>query len=211
METTTTDPRLTALRAMPYARYLATPEWRRRRDRALQAAHWRCQWPDCRARDGLAVHHRSYEHLGEERDADLRVLCPRHHQGVHEQLATALRLHWRVIRDVIHSGPFADFAEFVDTVKRRLAALHIVISVADLHELLSVSLREVPLEIPARQPAVSPTAGPWISEAEARGILAELGLGRVMHPMPTTYVPVEEDDFEAARERAWEMGIELER
>ena len=211
MDPTTTSPRLATLRALPYARYLATPEWRRRRDRALQAAHWRCSWPDCAARDGLAVHHRSYEHLGEERDADLRVLCPRHHQGVHERLATALLLHWRVIRDVIHSGPFASFADFVDTVKYRLHALHIVIGVADLHELLSVSLREVPLEMPARQPVVSPTAGPWISEQEAHAILAELGLATVMHPMPTASCPSREEDFEAAREQAWEMGIELKR
>ena len=208
MLTTPTPERLSALRAMPYHAYLQTAEWRRRRDRALQAARWRCQWPECGEKQDLAVHHRSYERLGEERDEDLQVLCPRHHLGRHEQLETLRRLHWRVIRDIVNSGPFVDFADFVDEAKFRFRALHIHVDSHDLNELLSVALRDVPIEIPSRQPPPRVDAAPLISEREATAILVELNLDKFIREMPTAAFP-QDDDFEEARQRAYEMGLEL--
>ena len=58
--------RLDELRAMPYRKYLRTPEWQERRSRALSRAHGRCQ--TCNGDKHLEVHHRTYERLGEERD-----------------------------------------------------------------------------------------------------------------------------------------------
>ena len=195
---------------MPYHAYLQTAEWRRRRNRALQAAWWQCQWPACRERQDLEVHHRSYERLGEERDEDLQVLCPGHHLGRHAQLETLRRLHWRVIRDVVNSGPFVDFADFVDEAKFRFRRLHIHIDPHDLNELLSVALRDVPIEIPSRHPQPRADAAPRISEREAIALLEELNLTGWILQMPTAWAPPPDDDLEEARQRAAEMGIELD-
>jgi hypothetical protein len=205
-----------ALREMRYADYLRTPEWRRRRDRALSLAHWRCEWPNCLETQTLEVHHRSYEHLGAERDEDLRVLCRRHHHGLHDHLEAVRRLHWRVIRDVINSGPFDSFADFVDIVKYRFHAYRIVVDGYDLNELLSVTLRAVLIEIPGRSAPDAPQDhdAPPIGEAEARAILADLNISldswRVM-PRVRTIVTPDPDDYAAARERALEMGVQLSR
>jgi hypothetical protein len=64
-----------------YAEYLASPEWRERRDRAIERAEGRCQL--CNSDKRLNVHHRTYERLGYERDADLTVLCEDCHQHFH--------------------------------------------------------------------------------------------------------------------------------
>lgn len=73
--------RLAALRAMPYAEYLRSPEWRERRQVALEAAGHRCQV--CNAPGPLDVHHRTYERLGAEDAGDLFVLCRTCHDLFH--------------------------------------------------------------------------------------------------------------------------------
>jgi hypothetical protein len=65
--------RLAALRSMPYADYVETPEWFNVRMSALDAAGSRCQV--CNTDDGLDVHHRTYERRGNEVLEDLTVLC----------------------------------------------------------------------------------------------------------------------------------------
>ncbi len=75
--------RLAELRAMPYRQYLRTPEWRETRAAALVRAEHHCQWNA--AHEGpLHVHHNSYDRLGEERVADLIVLCETCHERHHE-------------------------------------------------------------------------------------------------------------------------------
>jgi hypothetical protein len=176
--------RLAALRAMPHQQYLGTPEWRRCRDRALVRARWRCTWPDCREDQNLAVHHLSYERLGEERDDDLRVLCARHHSMRHETLENLRRLHWRLIRDVINSGPYESYGDFIEAVKVRFHRELIPYNTYDMNEMLSVSLRDVAIDAPVRAPQFRDTA-PHISQAEAVAVLAELGLtGAPMRTMP---------------------------
>lgn len=209
--------RVAILRAMPYATYLASPEWRRRRDRALMLAGWTCQSPGCRTRTDLEVHHRSYEHLGAERDEDLRVLCPAHHHRLHEHYDRLRRLHWRLIRDVINSGPFDSFADFVETVKVRFARERLAIDPHDLQELLSVALCDVALPRPSTA-ATSRTPinhAPLINEREAVAILADLGISLAGWTMPPACWSDDrarvDDAFDAARERAFEMGIELSR
>lgn len=65
-----------------YREYLRSPEWLARRQWKLDEAEGRCQI--CNAGgDGLEVHHRTYERLGRERQADLVVLCPGCHEKFH--------------------------------------------------------------------------------------------------------------------------------
>jgi hypothetical protein len=58
---------------MDYQEYLNTPEWRAKREWALERAGRRCQV--CNSAGQLHVHHRTYENLGHELPADLTVLC----------------------------------------------------------------------------------------------------------------------------------------
>lgn len=66
----------------PYREYLKTDWWKTRRERALQLAGHRCQV--CNSAQGPNVHHRTYERLGHERDADLLVLCESCHKLFHQ-------------------------------------------------------------------------------------------------------------------------------
>lgn len=64
-----------------YREYLASPHWHYTRRVALERAGHRCQ--ACGTTHKLHVHHRSYQHLGDEHDDDLRVLCRTCHDRVH--------------------------------------------------------------------------------------------------------------------------------
>ncbi len=67
-----------------YERYLRSDDWKVKRERALDRAERRCQI--CYSPEGLEVHHRTYERLGQERDMDLTVLCGSCHGSFHELL-----------------------------------------------------------------------------------------------------------------------------
>ena len=58
---------------LPYSEYLKTEWWQQRRAKALARAEHRCQV--CNSDKRLEIHHRTYERLGHERDADLIALC----------------------------------------------------------------------------------------------------------------------------------------
>ena len=61
-----------AQRSRQYETYMASIEWEERRADALQRARYRCN----RCGDlAEQVHHRTYERLGREHDADLEALC----------------------------------------------------------------------------------------------------------------------------------------
>ena len=68
---------------LPYSEYLLTKHWQDTRARALHRAKFKCQV--CNAGGELHTHHRSYEHLGNEQDADLIVLCAGCHQLFHDK------------------------------------------------------------------------------------------------------------------------------
>lgn len=70
-------------RQAEYNRYIASKEWRERRKAALQRAEHRCQV--CNSKQNLQVHHRTYSRFGNERDADLTVLCRRCHALFHDK------------------------------------------------------------------------------------------------------------------------------
>lgn len=67
---------------LPYSEYIKSDGWKIRRQRALALAENRCQVCNSPAR--LQVHHRTYERLGHERDADLIVLCHDCHTLFHD-------------------------------------------------------------------------------------------------------------------------------
>src|SRR5215475_10158177 len=88
-------------RIASYREYLASAEWKLRRDDALHRAYYRCQSPTCPEPQlrslsdedlrfvceeylpphhyRLEVHHLTYERLGNEHPDDLIVLCPQCH------------------------------------------------------------------------------------------------------------------------------------
>ncbi len=69
-----------------YPAYLKTSHWGARRRAAVLAAQWTCQ--ECNARGWdveLHVHHLTYDRLGREKMADLRVLCAGCHGREHEK------------------------------------------------------------------------------------------------------------------------------
>lgn len=72
------------LAEMRYADYLLTPEWKARREAVLEWAAHSCQV--CSRTDGLHVHHRTYVRRGQERPADLIVLCGDCHALFHGKL-----------------------------------------------------------------------------------------------------------------------------
>jgi hypothetical protein len=67
---------------LTYSEYIKSDGWKIRRLRALALAENRCQV--CYSPARLQVHHRTYERLGHERDADLIVLCHDCHRLFHD-------------------------------------------------------------------------------------------------------------------------------
>jgi 5-methylcytosine-specific restriction endonuclease McrA len=61
----------------PYERYIAGPEWAKRRQRVLERDGYRCRLCNAGTDEArLEVHHRTYpEVLGTEPDEDLITLC----------------------------------------------------------------------------------------------------------------------------------------
>ena len=82
MTTPTTD-RITDLRTMPYKEYLQTPEWKERRQAAIERAGGRCQL--CNSQGPFQVHHRTYDNRGCELPGDLTVLCKECHVKYHDK------------------------------------------------------------------------------------------------------------------------------
>ena len=66
--------------SIAYIRYINSPQWKRRRLRALKLAGYRCQV--CHSPNNLEVHHSTYIRLGHEADSDLIVLCRGCHKVV---------------------------------------------------------------------------------------------------------------------------------
>ena len=76
--------RISALRELPYQEYLQTDHWQETRKRALKRAGFKCQL--CSSNGKLHVHHRTYENLGNENNADLIVLCETCHGKFHNKV-----------------------------------------------------------------------------------------------------------------------------
>jgi hypothetical protein len=63
---------------MVYAEHMASPEWAAFRARIIERRGARCQRCGKTEKEAgcVQVHHRTYDRLGRERDADVEVLCP---------------------------------------------------------------------------------------------------------------------------------------
>src|ERR1700704_4400632 len=131
--------RLHELRTMTYADYLQTAEWRQRRERSLARALWQCEWPGCRTKFGLQVHHKSYEHLGDELDQELAVLCDEHHEGYHRTYGHTepgpLTNKYAVVVGELAAldRDFDSLADFSGAVKDALVKHHLPNDPASLH------------------------------------------------------------------------------
>jgi 5-methylcytosine-specific restriction endonuclease McrA len=78
-------------RSQRYESYINSFAWYLKRRAALERVDNRCQ--RCGAKDGLEVHHRTYERLENERETDLMVVCPPCHkiEDASRELATFSR------------------------------------------------------------------------------------------------------------------------
>lgn len=77
--------------SMEYSPFLNTPYWDAVRNYKLKKANYRCEL--CNAKAKLNVHHKTYEHHGQEHfkhiaDKDLIVLCEECHAKFHDKLYT---------------------------------------------------------------------------------------------------------------------------
>jgi 5-methylcytosine-specific restriction endonuclease McrA len=71
-----------------YLRCMASPQWEARRSAYFAKHRKRCA--ACGSKDDVQLHHRTYERMGRELDADLCPLCQRCHASVHD--------HHRLVR-----------------------------------------------------------------------------------------------------------------
>jgi len=74
--------RLTTRQAW-YKDYLASQVWEKKKKQILRRRPYVCQISWCGRYWGLQFHHLSYEHLGDEREGDIVILCPLHHWLCH--------------------------------------------------------------------------------------------------------------------------------
>lgn len=80
---TSNQARIQELRTMPYEEYLQTPEWRKKRELALQRDNNCCRV--CNSDERLHVHHRTYVRRGNEDMEDLTTLCEECHERFHRK------------------------------------------------------------------------------------------------------------------------------
>jgi 5-methylcytosine-specific restriction endonuclease McrA len=100
------------LRSMPYSEYRISRWWRRRRQSYIDSVIRRqgrkyCELCLIVGEQGYPirfnVHHTTYEHLGDERDEDLKLLCAACHNLVHFPDSHAA-VHWANLRPHLNLG-----------------------------------------------------------------------------------------------------------
>jgi 5-methylcytosine-specific restriction endonuclease McrA len=70
--------------AVDYAAYLLSNHWRRLRDRIYELRKHTCE--RCKKKISLyQVHHKSYKHIGYERDGELMLVCYECHEILHKK------------------------------------------------------------------------------------------------------------------------------
>jgi len=177
---------------MPYADYLLTPEWKRRRNHALATARYRCA--TCDARRELQVHHLAYERLGQEWDVDLEVLCRTCHEGHHfnESRKQHLGIYVKLVSEAIRAGAYTSFADLSAAVKD-LCAVHTIPfnreRVTRALDALSTNRLAVPTQAVVVREA--PHEARPIGRQEAAAILRRLGIVVSFKSMPRTHVPLD--------------------
>ena len=99
-----------------YAKYLASAQWHKVRQLALERAGQKCQI--CGSKNSLDVHHNTYDHLGNEDEhlEDLVVLCADHHRLYHDALAEVERHSDRRLEETFIGALLQESLEFVGSV-----------------------------------------------------------------------------------------------
>ncbi len=133
-----------------YREYLKSEHWQRVRDSALERALRLCQV--CNGPDGLEVHHRTYERIGNERSEDVTVLCDACHTLFHERMRPELKTV--TIQDALREA-----YERVDTRNRgdQLSPSGVPTGYLDLDN-LTAGFQNSELVIVAARPSVGKTA-----------------------------------------------------
>lgn len=172
-----------------YGKYLQSQEWRATRNAALKRAAYRCV--RCGRKRRLQVHHRTYERLGSEHEADLEVLCEDCHSGHHlHDMAGGeeSRIYLRLASDALHRNPFADLGDLAEEVKQHCIRLKIkpysVAAIDKALALLSASHRVKQPRPTVQDMKQSITDGRPITHGEARECLARLGLTGLIRGVP---------------------------
>ena len=111
-----------------YNTYIASKAWQARRLRFIATTDGRCA---CGASDDLHVHHATYENLGNELDEDLRLVCQRCHNDIHE----------------VHKQLGGDLSDVTDRVLRLIKAAKADQDLADV-ENSSKQGKKLPWETP---------------------------------------------------------------
>lgn len=68
---------------MPYVDYLKTEHWSKVRKMMLNKSAYKCQL--CSSKEKLNVHHNNYNHMWNETENDLIVLCEKCHKKFHNK------------------------------------------------------------------------------------------------------------------------------
>lgn len=95
---------------MDYQNYLKSDEWRAITRRVWGQANGKCA--SCGGK-GSHVHHKTYDRLGHEFDADLELLCRFCHDRVHDRLWDAIGRDYKAV-----FGEELDTSEFPGGFKK---------------------------------------------------------------------------------------------
>ena len=70
-----------------YNRYIASAEWRAKRQEIAEERNFKCEKCGCDVREcGFEVHHKTYIHFGAEKDNELKLLCVKCHKQLHAEV-----------------------------------------------------------------------------------------------------------------------------
>lgn len=68
------------------AKYLRSAKWKQLKNKRAIIAFHKCEVEDCTEAHGLHLHHVTYERLLNEHIDDVRLVCHKHHQEIHDKL-----------------------------------------------------------------------------------------------------------------------------
>jgi len=185
--------------------YLNSADWRRRRNRALREAWWRCK--DCGARTHLEVHHLTYARLYREELADLVVLCDGCHTARH--LADSrIRLIVKFSRMVLAQSPTASIAELSEATKGLMARHKLTNDDGwQVHRALELLIRETRIATRRRVRPVPQDLPRPLMRDEASAVLRRFGVAIRRIPPVRELRPEEyfRRRFEADRAKALQL------
>lgn len=194
-----------------YQAYLNSPTWRLRRNRALKLAGWHCS--RCESRRGLEVHHRSYDRLGAELDADLEVLCADCHEGHHvdEGVQQNLGVYVKIVSDLIQRKGYTSIGDLAEAAKITCAKLKIPYLAQQIDAAIMVVRDRIPVaKLPRAAGRVSIPANPEVevSRDEAPAVLRALNVKVGLRSMPRlNLVTLEEADRRKAKRMIAELFL----